>query len=111
MSSARPVDSGTVIITSHDRNFLSEVCDLQYVIRDRKILKCQAYSPANKEITLFVRFLREEDKQLYITRCRHEVSTVDVLILKIIADINDPEIYGMIAGDLRAGRVQLLEVR
>lgn len=102
---------GTVIITSHDRNFLGEVCDLQYVIRDHKIVKCDAFSPANKEITLYVRFLRDSDRQVYIARCRSQVSTADENILKITADINDPGIYAMIAGDLREGRIQILEVR
>lgn len=102
---------GTVIITSHDRSFINEICDEQYVIRHRRIEKCETFSPANKEITLYVRFLREADRQLYISRCRHEISTADENILKITAGLNDPEIYAMLAGDLQAGKLQILEVR
>lgn len=104
-------ENGTVIITSHDRLFIHEICDLQFIIRNKRIEQCQSFSPANKEITLYVKFLRETDKQVYISRCRCEESTAEENILKITADINHPDIYGWIAEDLRAGRIQLLEVR
>lgn len=103
--------NGTVIITSHDKNFINEVCDAQYVIRDKQIAKCESFDPTNKEIALFVKFFFEEDKQAYIRQYQHTVSPVDKNILKITADINDASFYGRIFPDLQAGRIQILEVK
>ncbi len=103
--------NGSVIITSHDKNFINEVCDSQYMIRDKQITKCESFNPSNKEITLFVKFAFGDDKQDYINQFRHAGSPVDENILKITADINDADFYGRLSADLRAGRLEILEVR
>ena len=103
--------NGTVIITSHDKNFINEVCDSQYLIRDKQISRCESFCPTNKEITLYVKFHRASDKQAYIDHFRHAMSPVDENILKITAGINDAHIYRMLSGDIQAGRAQILEVR
>lgn len=103
--------NGTVIITSHDKNFINEVCDSQYLIRDKQISRCESFSPTNKEITLYVKFHPASDKQAYIDHFRHAMSPVDENILKITAGINDAHIYRMLSGDIQAGRAQILEVR
>lgn len=102
---------GTVIITSHDRNFINEVCDCQYIIDDHRITKSQTFVPTNKEIVLYVKFREEGDKQDYIRHYSHAISPVDGLILKITANLNDPEFYRLLHRDLSDGRIQLLEVR
>ena len=103
--------NGTVIITSHDRNFINEVCDCQYVIADKTIMQCETFNPTNKEITLYVKFLNEAGRQAYIDRYQYAPIPVDDAILKLTASINDGELYWMISKDLLAGRVQILEVR
>ena len=105
------VKGGTVIITSHDKNFINEVCDCQYMICDKQIRKCETFSPTNKEITLYVRFQSSADMQAYIEAFAHEASTVDRNILKITANINNADFYRLISADLQAGRAQILEVR
>lgn len=103
--------NGTVIITSHDRNFINEICDSQYVISDKKITRCETYNPMNKEITLYVRFSGDADGHVYIDRFNGSLMQVNKNILKITADINDTEFYRTLSEDLRAGRLQILEVR
>lgn len=103
--------NGTVIITSHDKNFINEVCDSQYMIRDKQITRCESFSPTNKEITLYVKFQSTADLQAYIERYQHAPSPVDEHILKITAGINDADLYRTLAADIQAGRAQILEVR
>ena len=103
--------NGTVIITSHDRHFINEVCDSQYVIRDKTITKCDTFNPLNKEIVLYVRFHADADRQIYIDAFQGAPNPASEDIYKITAPLNDERFYRVLAEDLEAGRLQILEVR
>lgn len=102
---------GTVIITSHDRNFINEVCESQYLIKDKKIERCDSFSQMNKEITLFVKFFALDCRQVYIDDFNASLSTVDENILKITISLNNAGFYQAIARDLGTGRAEIIEVR
>lgn len=101
----------TVIVTSHDQHFINEVCDSQYLIRDKQIVKCDTFSPTNKEITLFVRFKNEKDKQIYIDSFSSSQTSIDNNILKIVSKLNDSELYQKLSQDIRMCKVEIMEVR
>ncbi len=103
--------NGTVIVTSHDRNFINEVCDCQYLIRDKQIVPCDHAGPCNKEITLYVRFFNNADKQVYIDKFNGSPNPANEDILKITADINDSAFYQLLSAQLHEGRIQILEAR
>lgn len=102
---------GTVIITSHDRNFINEVCNSQYLIKDKKIERCDSFSPMNKELTLFVKFFDLDCRQAYIDVFNASQSTVDENILKITISLNNSGFYQAIARDLGIGIAEIIEVR
>lgn len=102
---------GTVIITSHDRNFINEVCNSQYLIKDKRIERCDSFSPMNKELTLFVKFFDLDCRQAYIDVFNASQSTVDENILKITISLNNSGFYQAIARDLGIGIAEIIEVR
>lgn len=102
---------GTVIITSHDQNFINEVCDSQYIIKDKQIKRAETFSSLNKEITLFMKFSENKCKQDYINKYKNCTCSINNNILKISSDLNDFYFYKLLARDINKGYVEILEVR
>ena len=101
--------NGTVFITSHDQNFLNEVCDVQYEI-DKKTIKERAPKDSiGKRVVYYIKTMTDESLQALVSRFSAEKTLMNEKIVKLCIDINDSCFYQELSELLFGEEVLVLE--
>lgn len=101
--------NGTVFITSHDQNFLNEVCDVQYEIKNKAIVQRDIRDVIAKKIVYFIKTKTPESHQFLVKRFLAELTTVNEKTIKLCIDINDAEFYKEISKLIFNEEIVILE--
>ena len=102
---------GTVFITSHDQNFLNEVCDVQYKIYNKTIVERDVKDVIGKKIIFFIKAKTQDSLQLLSSKFAIETSSVNERIIKIYIDVNDSEFYQVLSGLICDDEIVVLEAK
>lgn len=102
---------GTVFITSHDQNFLNEVCDLQYKIKNHGITVLDSQTQAEKNMVLYLRINDMKEKKRLMDKYKTAESAVDNTVLKVETVIDNAAFYRDISDMLSNKSAAVLEAR
>lgn len=102
---------GTVFITSHDQNFLNEVCDVQYKIYNKTIVERDVKDVIGKKIIFFIKAKTQDSLQLLSSKFAIETSSVNERIIKIYIDVNDSEFYQVLSRLICDDEIVVLEAK
>lgn len=100
---------GAVFITSHDQNFLNEVCDVQYEIDKKTIIERAAKDIVGKKIIFFIKARSKESHQFLNSRFHIESTTGSEKTIKMCVDVNNADFYREISRLLSNDEIIILE--
>lgn len=104
-------NGGTVFITSHDQNFLDEVCDMQYRIINQSIVPSITEQRPEKRMALYLRLNDAGEKKSLMETYEAKESAIDRRVLRLNIAINDAAFYRKISSLLEQERATILEAR
>ena len=101
--------NGTVFITSHDQNFLNEVCDVQFGIDKKTIKERIPKDSIGKSVVYYIKTMTDESLQALVSRFSAEKTLMNEKVVKLSIDINDLCFYQELSKLLSGEEVLVLE--
>ena len=100
---------GTVFITSHDQNFLNEVCDLQFEIKNKTIIEREAKDKVCKKVVYFIKTNTPKCYDIFVNKYLGKPTEEDDKTIRVCADVNDAEFYQTISQMIYHKEIVILE--
>lgn len=100
---------GTVFITSHDQNFLNEVCDLQLEIKNKIITERETKDKVCKMIVYFIKTNTPKCYDIFVDKYMGKPTEEDDKTVRVCADLNDAEFYQTISEMIYHKEIVILE--
>lgn len=98
----------TILLTSHDKYFLDEICTQKYVIKNNNILSEDGNFKISKELTFYVKVKEPTEKEIKDYNLEMVDSEEDIYKCKL--KLNEDRIYNYIGQSIAENKLEVVKI-